>query len=74
MGGGNNMPHGRIEKAKILNDEDATKKIKREFWLSKKMYNSIADDCMEEETTFSAWVNDACRRKLKAQNRQDIQD
>lgn len=60
------MANGRLEKVEILNEADGKKRIKREFFLSKKLFNEIVEDIAygDDYTNFSMWVFDACKSKL----------
>lgn len=61
------MANGYLQKVDISNDDDAKKKVKREFFLTKKLLNGIIDDINEkEDENFSHWVYDACRLKLNS--------
>lgn len=62
------MPHGRLEKVEIKDKDDELSKIKREFFLPKRLYNEIVEICWEEGCSFSFWVMDACRKKIIREN------
>lgn len=61
------MAHGVLKKVEIKDFEDANKKIKREFFLPKWLYNEIIDLVTQEGSSFSFWVQDACRQKYNRQ-------
>ena len=69
------MGNGRLVKVTIENENDQETMVKREFFLSKQVFNAIVDDInfkagkTEGRVTFSSWVYDACRQKLDKEHK-----
>ncbi len=73
------LANGRLKKVVILNESDQKTRIKREFFLSKRVFNQIVDEIENSDgiTSFSAWVFDACRKKLsdvKAEGKKEVNE